>query len=210
MLSASTMMARNVYKVVLRPKATEKEVLIALWVFIIINCTCATALAIHYKSIYDLFVLCGDFVFVIVFPQLLLVLYYDKSNTYGSVFSFIIGLAIRLACGEKSFGLEAAISFGHISTESGTGPVPYRTIVMLISLFCHVAVSTLTHYLFVEEKIPQKFDFFQCYQVSETTGLVEQASSRHLDTSPSAITLDELASNGSFIPRPEYSNGQKY
>merc|ERR1719384_1148860 len=92
MLSASTMMARNVYKVVFRPKATEKEVLIALWVFIVINCTCATALAIHYKSIYDLFVLCGDFVFVIVFPQLFLVLYYDKSNTYGSVCSFILWL----------------------------------------------------------------------------------------------------------------------
>ena len=28
--------------------------------------------AIEYKSIYELFVLCGDFMFVIVFPQLLL------------------------------------------------------------------------------------------------------------------------------------------
>lgn len=54
MLSASTMIARNVYKAVFRPRASEKEVLIALWVFIVINCTCATALAIHYKSIYTL------------------------------------------------------------------------------------------------------------------------------------------------------------
>jgi len=212
MLSASTMMARNVYKTVFRPKATEKEVLIALWVFIVINCTCATALAIHYKSIYSLFVLCGDFVFVIVFPQLLLVLYYDKSNTYGSVFSFIVGLTLRLCCGESSFNLDAVISFGEITNPetNETGPVPYRTFVMLISLACHVLVSTLTHYLFVEEKIPQKFDFFRCYQISSTTGLVEQSSSRHLDNATSTITLDELASNGSFIPRPEYSNGQKY
>ena len=36
--------------------------------------------------------------FVIVFPQLLLVLYFDKANTYGSVSSYIIGLALRLAC----------------------------------------------------------------------------------------------------------------
>jgi len=218
MLSASTMLARNVYKTVFRPKATEKEVLWALWVFIIINCTCATALAIHYKSIYALFVLCGDFMFVIVFPQLLLVLYYDKSNTYGSVFSFVIGLALRLACGEKSFELAPAISFGVITNqecvdaglEECTGPVPYRTIVMLISLAFHVAISTLTDYLFVEEKISQKYDILNCYQTSSTTGLVEQATSRHLDNAPGTITLDELASNGSFIPRPEYSNGQKY
>jgi len=218
MLSASTMLARNVYKTVFRPKATEKEVLWALWVFIIINCTCATALAIHYKSIYALFVLCGDFMFVIVFPQLLLVLYYDKSNTYGSVFSFVIGLALRLACGEKSFELAPAISFGVITNqecvdaglEGCTGPVPYRTIVMLISLAFHVAISTLTDYLFVEEKISQKYDILNCYQTSSTTGLVEQATSRHLDNAPGTITLDELASNGSFIPRPEYSNGQKY
>jgi len=210
MLSASTMMARNVYKVVLRPKAKEKEVLMALWVFIVINCTCATALAIHYKSIYDLFVLCGDFVFVIVFPQLLLVLYYDKSNTYGSVCSFILGLILRLMCGEKSFNLAPVISFGKIKTETGEGPVPYRTIVMLISLSVHVLVSTLTHYLFVEEKVSSKYDFFKCFKKSSTTGLMEQSSSRHLNEGSGGITLDELASNGgSFqVPRPEYSNGK--
>merc|ERR1712110_389017 len=44
MLSASTMLARNIYKVVFRPKATEKEVLIALWGFIVFNCTFSTIL----------------------------------------------------------------------------------------------------------------------------------------------------------------------
>jgi hypothetical protein len=113
-------------------------------------------------------------------------------------------------------GIPVGISFGTIygdcdnNPEDCSGPVPYRTIVMLISLICHFLISTLTHYLFVEEKIPQKYDFFGCYKVSSTTGLVEQASSRHLDNANGTITLDELASNGSFIPRPEYTNGQKY
>merc|ERR1719415_356994 len=102
------MLARNVFKTVFWPKAKEKHVLIALWVLISLNCCCATILAITYKSIYSLFVLCGDFVFVIVFPQLLLVLYYPKANTYGSVFAFFFGLLLRLLCGEK------AMSFGKI------------------------------------------------------------------------------------------------
>ena len=35
-------------------QAKDKEVLIALWCFIVVNCFCATLLAITYKSIYDL------------------------------------------------------------------------------------------------------------------------------------------------------------
>ena len=34
-------------------------------------------------------VLCGDLTYVILFPQLLLVLYFPPSNTYGSVASFL-------------------------------------------------------------------------------------------------------------------------
>merc|ERR1711962_727608 len=67
----------------------------------------ATSLAITYRSIYDLFVLCGDFMFVIVFPQLTLVLYWELANTYGSVFSFVVGLVLRLMCGDKTMGIPA-------------------------------------------------------------------------------------------------------
>jgi len=114
MLSASTMLARNVFKTVFWPQASEKHVLIALWVLISFNCAFATILAITYKSIYSLFVLCGDFVFVIVFPQLLLVLYYPKANTYGSVFAFFFGLLLRLLCGEAAMSLPPSMSFGKI------------------------------------------------------------------------------------------------
>ena len=54
MLSASTMIARNFYKKVIRPHAKEKEVIRALWVCICINCVIATTLAIEYRSIYQL------------------------------------------------------------------------------------------------------------------------------------------------------------
>jgi len=74
---------------------------------------------------------------------------------------------------------------------------------MLITLISHVCISSLTHYLFVEEKIPLQYDFFGCYQFSATTGLVTPASSRHLDNGDGGINLDELAGRGNFIPRPQ-------
>merc|ERR1719489_507819 len=105
------MMARNFYQKVIRPNCSEKEVIIALYVCIIINCVIATILAIVYRSIYDLFVLCGDFMFVIVFPQLTLVLYWELANTYGSVSSFVVGLILRLLCGDSLMGIAPTISF---------------------------------------------------------------------------------------------------
>merc|ERR1712106_394125 len=120
MLSASTMLARNVYQKVFPPKAKEREVLWALWVLICINCVIATTLALTYKSIYDLFVLCGDFMFVVVFPQLTFVLYWEKSNTYGSVSSFFTALFLRLLCGEKKLGLPKALDFGKVYGEPGS------------------------------------------------------------------------------------------
>ena len=54
MLSASTMIARNFYQIVFRPKASDKEIIWVLWGCIIVNCCIATSLAIVYRSIYDL------------------------------------------------------------------------------------------------------------------------------------------------------------
>lgn len=54
MLSASTMIARNFYQIVIRPKASDKEIIWVLWVCIFINCVIATTLAITYSSIYEL------------------------------------------------------------------------------------------------------------------------------------------------------------
>ena len=54
MLSASTMIARNFYNKVIRPKASDREIIYVLWVCIINNCGISTTLAIVYRSIYDL------------------------------------------------------------------------------------------------------------------------------------------------------------
>merc|ERR1719187_2759067 len=183
MLSASTMLARNIYHKVFRPEASEREVILALSVCIVINSVIATVLAITYKSIYSLFVLCGDFVYVMVFPQLLLVMFLSWSNTYGSVLSFFLGLIIRLLVGEKKLGLAATFSFGELVNDvtNETGPVPFRTYVMLISLASHVLVSGVTHLLFTKQWIGLRFDFLGCYKKNPDVGKIEMARTRMMD-----------------------------
>jgi len=217
MLSASTMLARNVYKTVFRPKASEGEVLKVLWVLILINCTIATVMAITYQSVYNLFVLCGDFVFVMVFPQLLLVIYYSKSNTYGSVWGFVISLFLRLMCGDSLMNIPPAISFGEICylqevkemkeeepvffakqtpcevLEEGScmykcGAVPFRLIVMLITLLTQAFVSWLTDYLFTNQKVDLQYDFLDVFTYT-SNGAVRPKRDRNLNDE---MSMDEL------------------
>jgi high affinity choline transporter 7 len=201
------MIARNFYQKVIRPKASEKEVIYALWVCICINCIIATSLAIEYKSIYELFVLCGDFMFVIVFPQLTLVIYWEMANTYGSVTSFIIGIILRLLCGDSLMGIPATISFGTVYGEEGscptdadplaacTGPVPFRLIVTIIGTLVHILFSYGAYTVFARGWVSLDYDFFNCFKRDQDGELV-LTGSRHMETEN--YQLDDLK-----IPRPK-------
>lgn len=93
-----------------------------------------------------------------------MVIYFEKSNTYGSVFSWVISVVLRLLCGESTLNIPSLITFGEICVEGECGPVPFRTIVMLIALISHLAVSLLTDYLFTNHILGLNFDFFGCYK----------------------------------------------
>jgi len=215
MLSASTMIARNFYQIVIRPQAKDKEIIWVLWGCIIVNCVIATTLAIVYRSIYDLFVLCGDFMFVIVFGQLAMVLFCKKSNTYGSVFSFFLSLLLRLLCGDSAMNLPASISFGEISVECPTeedptkmctGPVPFRTIVAIIGIVANLLVSFGTDHLFTSEKLSLDMDFFGCYKYSDS-GEVVQARSRLMHHQRGEEFQMQTKNGDLKIPRPKVEPG---
>ena len=94
--------------------------------------------------------------FVIVFGQLTLVLFFPQANTYGSICSFLVALVLRLLCGDKAMGIPPVITFGTIYGEPGScpieadpahdppieadpehaceGPVPFRIIVTVIGI----------------------------------------------------------------------------
>ena len=71
----------------------------------------ACFMAIRIDSIYDLFVLCSDFVYVILFPQLICVMYLKKSNSYGSFVAFVLGLFFRLMGGDNALDIPVVIEY---------------------------------------------------------------------------------------------------
>ena len=60
----------------------------------------ATLIGLTVESIYGLSYLCSDIIFVVLFPELLCVLYFGYANSYGATFGFFIGFLLRLLGGE--------------------------------------------------------------------------------------------------------------
>jgi high affinity choline transporter 7 len=51
----------------------------------------ATVVAVTADTIYGLFVLCSDLMYVILFPQLTLILYFKRTNAYGCLSGYFLG-----------------------------------------------------------------------------------------------------------------------
>ena len=64
--------------------------------------------------------MCSDLVYVVLFPQLLIVVHFkDWCNTYGSLFAYIVGMFVRLSGGEQLVHLPPLIKFPMYKEETG-------------------------------------------------------------------------------------------
>lgn len=89
--------------------------------------------------------MCSDLVYVILFPQLLMVVHFKKyCNTYGSLAAYIVACFFRISGGEAVLGLPPFI---HYPGWDGQQRFPFRTMAMLLSLATLASVSWLTKYV---------------------------------------------------------------
>ncbi|CAM1298076.1 Uncharacterised protein g2017 [Pycnogonum litorale] len=168
-LSVSSLFSRNVYKLLIRENASDKEMIWVMRVTIIIAGIAATAIALTAKSIYGLFFLCGDLVFVILFPQLLCAVHFPKYvNTYGSAFAYFLSFILRVLVGDELLSIPATIKLPYYE-ETGQQLFPYRSAIMLIGLSSIFAVSALFSWLFTSGTIPPSYDYFKCVTLPTST-----------------------------------------
>ncbi|EDV48573.1 high-affinity choline transporter 1 [Drosophila erecta] len=162
-LSAASMFARNVYKLIFRQKASEMEIIWVMRIAIIVVGILATIMALTIPSIYGLWSMCSDLVYVILFPQLLMVVHFKKHcNTYGSLSAYIVALVIRLSGGEAILGLAPLIKYPGYDEETKEQMFPFRTMAMLLSLVTLISVSWWTKMMFESGKLPPSYDYFRC------------------------------------------------
>jgi len=86
--------------------------------------------------------MCSDLVYVILFPQLLMVVHFQHHcNTYGSLSAYIVAMVVRLSGGEPVIGFPALIHFPGWDEETQTQRFPFRTLAMLLSLLTLYSVT---------------------------------------------------------------------
>merc|ERR1719431_1906525 len=168
-LGASSMFVRNVYQMIFRPNASQKELGYCMKVTVVCAGAIAIALALAIPSIYGLFKLCSDLVFVIVFPQLVMVTYVPWANLYGAISGYSVSLFLRLLGGEPLIHLPPTIKYPYYDDHSysSTGEVdhegkgqlfPFRTFSMMLGLMTNLLVCYITHKLFTTQYLSKKWD----------------------------------------------------
>ncbi|XP_023673232.1 high-affinity choline transporter 1 [Paramormyrops kingsleyae] len=200
-LSASSMFARNIYKLAFRQSASDREIVWVMRVTIFVFGALATAMALLTGTVYGLWYLSSDLVYVIIFPQLLSVLFVKGTNTYGSVAGYIFGLVLRVGGGEPYLKLPPFIYYPgwhleekvhHLTREVEYVVVqqfPFKTVSMLASFLANVGFSYLMKYLFESGKLPPKYDFLDAVLSRHSREIMDKTTLMNSDN----ITLSELA-----------------
>lgn len=142
LLSGSTMFAWNIYRSLLRPAASDREIRFVFRAAIVVLGAVTTWLALRVQSVYALWYLCADVVYVVLFPQLVLVLFSRRTNPWGAWCGITAGLVLRLGGGEPALGIPAFIAY-----PMGAN-FPFRTLAMLANLGVTWCVALATQRLF--------------------------------------------------------------
>ncbi|WP_022792907.1 sodium:solute symporter family protein [Marinococcus halotolerans] len=141
-LSASSMASWNIYRPLVRPKASNDELKKVIKTSIVIIGAASTLIALNVGSVYTLWYLASDLIFCILFPQLTMALFYKNANVYGSLTAFIVSVFLRLGGGEPAIGLPVFLPYPMI--EDGIVLFPFRTVIVIIAFILIFIVSEAT------------------------------------------------------------------
>lgn len=164
----------------------------------------AAGIGILVSSIYVLWYLCSDLVYVILFPQLLCVVYVPLTNTYGSLSAYIVGFVFRILIGEPSLNIPALINFGPY--------IPPKTLCMIISLTTILVVSVIAKIVFEKRVLPPQLDILHCLVniPNEVLPLKESTTTDEFHQQYRIVTPKSTAANEQFLSEPTMMINSSY
>ncbi len=110
-LSAGSMFTWNWYLKLISPKAAIDRVQRVVRISVIALGIAATWMALKVESVQALWFFTSDLVFVLLFPQLVMVLFDPKTNRAGSIAAFVVSFLLRFGGGDPLFGLHKIIPY---------------------------------------------------------------------------------------------------
>ncbi|KAM9803946.1 high-affinity choline transporter 1-like [Neosynchiropus ocellatus] len=163
LLSAASIFSSNIYRKILRTKASENEMRWVIRASVVLFGLAGTSLSFLHAGVMAFWILGGEIAYILMLPQLVAVLFFPVSNGYGSAAGFLLGMFLRLMCGELLLGIPAVIMFPGGVMEDGlyVQNAPVNSICMLSSFICILIVSALMVALFNRNLLPEKWDVFK-------------------------------------------------
>ncbi|XP_034545066.1 high-affinity choline transporter 1-like [Notolabrus celidotus] len=160
LLAASSIFTSNIYKNILRTKASDMELQWVIRISVVLVGLAGTSLTFLQNSIMVFWILGSAIAYTIMIPQLICVLYFNICNGYGSIMGLLIGVLLRVLSGEPSIGLPVVLHFPGCTLEDNkyVQRAPVNTICMLFNMFATVLFSYLASVLFKKGLISERWD----------------------------------------------------
>uniref|UniRef100_A0A8C4X4J6 High affinity choline transporter 1-like n=1 Tax=Erpetoichthys calabaricus TaxID=27687 RepID=A0A8C4X4J6_ERPCA len=196
LLSCTSMFTHNIYKGILRQKASDRELQFISRLGVLVFGVIGTGLAMSASSVYGLWLISGEMMYTAVFPQLVCTLFIPGSNGYGAIAGLLGGTTLRVLSGEPFFHISPVIHFPGCKLLDGTYVqfFPFKTFSMVVSLLIIVAVSYLTTLFFNWGLLPESWDIYNVKETSSSNqneiNLKEKASG-HLENKSSKCTSEK-------------------
>lgn len=184
MVSVGTNVVRFILFFLLQ--ASERENAWVIRISIVAVGLIGTSLTSLKKSLLIYLFLGAEVAYIIVFPQLLCVLFVNKSNGYGVITGLLTGVGLKLLNGDPALGLAPVLPYPQCTGDGGREDVtclPVKTISMLTVLVSVVLFSHLAAALFDRDLLPEKLDVFRVKGQQVTSSLTPAEGATELTES---------------------------